>query len=345
MKNGILVLAVFFIGISLTAQDSGRYRVLFYNVENLFDVVDDSLTNDGEFLPEGDKHWTEGRYFTKLNHIYQVVMSAGEWDPPALIGLCEVENRFVLDQLVYETPLQQFGYRVVHFESPDWRGIDVALLYRRDAFTPDTAYPVPVVFPFDTTLRTRDILYVRGRIAREDTLHVFVNHWPSRYGGYLKSQPKRNFTAQVLRQHIDSLFHLLDRPNIIIMGDLNDNPGDESVSGILRADAPASPSVNPGSNLVNLSAAFEGQTGTGTLKYKANWDVFDQMIVSFSLVDSIPGLKVAGKKAFIHNPDFLLKTDEKYLGKKPFRTYVGPRYEGGFSDHLPVWLDLVEGGW
>lgn len=342
MKNGILVFGIIIIGFCLNAQESGRYRVMFYNVENLFDVVDDTLTNDEEFLPGGDKHWTEGRYYSKLNHIYQVVMSVGEWDPPALIGLCEVENRWALNQLVYNTPLQTFEYRIVHFESPDWRGIDVALLYKNNAFTPDTAYPIPIQFPFDSTLKTRDILYVRGRIARSDTLHIFVNHWPSRYGGYLKSQPKRNYAALVLRKQVDSLFNTLERPNIIIMGDLNDNPGDESVSGILRADAPSAPAVHSGSNLKNLTAVFEGQTGTGTLKYKANWDVFDQMIVSISLLDTIPGLKVSGEKANIHTPDFLLRSDEKYLGTKPFRTYIGPRYEGGFSDHLPVWLDLIE---
>ncbi|MEZ5083825.1 MAG: hypothetical protein R2750_10305 [Bacteroidales bacterium] len=139
---------------------------MFYNVENLFDTKDDSLTNDNEFLPESDRHWDNHKFYTKLNRIYKVIIGVGEWEPPAIVGLCEIENRYVLNKLVYDTPLKTFNYKIVHYESPDERGIDVAMIYRPDIFSVDTSVAINISFPFDPESRTRDILYVRGRLGQ-----------------------------------------------------------------------------------------------------------------------------------------------------------------------------------
>lgn len=335
-----LISALFFILIfsSCNAQETGRNRVMFYNVENLFDTVNDTLIRDEEFLPDGEKKWSNDKFYTKLNHIYKVMISCGEWDPPAIVGLCEIENRFVLEKLIYNTPLKKFDYRICHYDSPDERGIDVALIYRKAYFTPDTSYPISVRFPFEPGNKTRDILYVKGVIGSGETLHIFVNHWPSRYGGYQATAPNRNYCAQVLRNSVDSVCKNDSSARILIMGDFNDGPYDESLKNHLGAAVDSFSLSKDG--LVNLSAIFDREEHVGTLKYKENWDVFDQLIVSGNLLNDTAGLYVTKQEANIHNPDFLFMEDEKYLGIRPFRTYLGFRYIGGYSDHLPVYLDL-----
>lgn len=336
-------IVVFFIFISFTeqlsAQQATQNRLMFYNVENLFDTVDDPATNDEEFLPEGEKSWSQQRLYKKINNTYRVIIHCGAWEPPIIVGLCEVENRMVLNKLVYETPLEKFNYRVIHFESPDRRGIDVALLYRGNHFQPDTAYPLHVDFPFDSTAKTRDVLYVKGRINNKETLHLFVNHWPSRYGGYQATVAKRNRAAEIVRNAVDSLIRNDGEPNIVIMGDFNDGPMEPSLLTILGASVDTTESGS--FDLFNLTATYENDDQQGTLKYKENWDVFDQLIVSRNLLKKGPGLKIAPGGAYIFQPHYLCTDDEKYLGKKPFRTYAGFRYLGGFSDHLPVYLDLM----
>jgi hypothetical protein len=311
---------------------------MFYNVENLFDTVDDSLVNDEEFLPEGTRHWDKEKYYAKLTRIYRVIISCGEWDPPAIIGLCEVENRAVLEDLVQHTPLKKFNYRIVHFDSPDLRGIDVAMLYRYPHFIPDTAYPIPVAFPFDPDSKTRDILYVKGFVDGLASIHLFINHWPSRYGGYEVTQPKRNHAAITLRKAIDSILIHETGARILAMGDFNDGPFDESLVEYLEA-APDTSGQNP-ERLLNLTAPFAASTLSGTLKYREGWNVFDQLVASANLLNRQNSLFITEDRARIHSPEFLLEEDEAYLGVKPFRTYAGMRYLGGFSDHLPVFLDL-----
>ena len=310
---------------------------MFYNTENLFDTKDDTLKNDDEFLPEGDRHWDNYRFYKKLNNISKVIIAVGEWQAPAIVGLCEVENRFVLNQLVYETPLKNFGYRIIHKESPDWRGIDVAFLYRKAFFIADTFLIIPVRFSFDPDSRTRDILYVKGRFNDNDTIHFFVNHWPSRYGGYMETEAKRQHAALLLRNNVDSLFHLDPTSKIIIMGDFNDGPSDESIRKILMAEPGIQEEVPC---LVNLMAPYDQDKSSGTLKYQSSWDVFDQLIVSSYSLAADSGWVVKNSRATIFRSDFLLEEDERYLGQKPFRTYYGFKYQGGYSDHLPVWLDL-----
>ncbi len=322
-----------------TIQEDPEYiRIVFYNVENLFDIYDDSLKNDEEFTPAGIKNWNYKKFQQKLNNIYKTIIAIGEWEPPAIVCLCEIENRYVLNKLVYETPLKKFNYKIIHEESPDLRGIDVALLYRPKKFKPLFHKAIPVIFPFDTAKKTRDILYVKGVVFNEDTLHLFVNHWPSRYGGLLATKSLRNFTASVLKNTVDSIFENNSSANILIMGDFNDEPTDQSLTISLNA---VTDTINiKSAGLINLMALKQKTLNEGTLKYKNNWNFFDQFIVSYSLFNGNNKLHIDSQGAQIFNADFLKEEDSKYLGIKPFRTYSGPKYLGGFSDHFPVYIDL-----
>lgn len=339
----LLTLIVAILTSHLYAQQTGELtsRVMFYNVENLFDTKDDTLKNDEEFLPEGERHWDNHKFYQKLNKVAKVIIGVGEWQAPAVVGLCEIENRFVLNQLVFETPLKNYDYSIIHQESPDWRGIDVALLYRKSRFIPDTFFTIQVNFPFDPDSKTRDILYVKGRFITSDTIHVFINHWPSRYGGYLETKPKREFVAGLLRNQADSLFLVNPKSNILIMGDLNDDPHDESVSRILNAMPEPLDSC---CQLINLMSGYVTDNSIGTLKYRENWNVFDQVIISRAIYEGENGIQLSDEQAMIYRPPFLIEKDERYMGEKPFRTFKGFEYNGGFSDHLPVFLDLKMSG-
>ena len=349
MKSIRIILIIFLVSSSLfsaevkaqinSSENKNRFRIVFYNVENLFDIYNDSLTNDDEFTPEGIRSWNNHRFYKKLNNIYKVIVGIGKWEPPSVVGLCEIENRFVLNKLIYKTPLKNLDYKIIHEESPDWRGIDVALLYRQDKFEPLYFETINIRFPFDTSKRTRDILYVKGLIADNDTIHLFVNHWPSRYGGYLASKPKREFVASVLKNKTDSVFKTNRLANILIMGDFNDDPADESLTIFLKAKSDTSELVNPG--LFNLMSVYKKEWKAGTLKYKENWNVFDQIIVSDALLFGSNNLIISPERAKIYNADFLFEEDSKYLGKKPFRTYTGAKYNDGYSDHLPVFVDVL----
>lgn len=316
-----------------------RHRIMFYNVENLFDVYNDSLTNDDEFTPDGDRKWNNYRFYKKLNNLSKVIISIGEWNPPSIIGLCEVENRFVLNKLIYETPLKSFDYRIIHAESPDRRGIDVAMLYRQSRFEPIYFHPISINFPDNPESKTRDILYVKGIAGGADTVHFFVNHWPSRYGGYEDSKPRRIFVASVLRHKVDSI-NLADHdPKIVIMGDFNDEPWDESIRIGLKAKSDTL--VLKKDELVSLMGLPGKSPAVGTNKYQAEWSVIDQFIVSGNLVVEKDGMHVSGEGARIYQASFLLEEDETHLGYKLNRTYTGPVYHGGFSDHLPIYFDLL----
>ncbi len=335
-----LIFALIFTHLHAQQAETLTYRVMFYNAENLFDTKDDTLKNDDEFLPDSDRHWDNNKFYKKLNNTAKVIIGLGGWQAPAVVGLCEIENRYVLNQLVFDTPLKNYDYSVIHRESPDWRGIDVAMLYRKELFKPDTFFTIPVYFPFDPDSRTRDILYVKGRFA-EDTVHFFINHWPSRYGGYLETKPKRAFVAGLVKYKVDSLFNADSKSKIIVMGDLNDGPADESVSNILKA---LPEPLDSCCQLVNLMAPYDSDKSIGTLKYHENWDVFDQVIVSSSLLDGSAKLQILNRKALIYKPPFLIEKDDRYMGEKPFRTYYGFDYQGGFSDHLPVYFDISISG-
>ncbi len=317
------------------------FRIMFYNVENLFDTENDPNKNDDEFTPDGGRYWTKTRYYEKLRNIYKVIVAVGEWDMPKLVGLAEVENLKVLQDLIDNTPLYKSDYKIVHYESPDFRGIDVALLYRSNYFTLISKKAIPINWPKHIgTGTTRDILYVCGVTNLADTLHIFVNHWPSRWGGQLETEEKRMYVAGLVKHSTDSIFKTNKNANIIIMGDLNDYPTDRSLTESLQAQTTYD---NIKSNkLYNLSYYLQVIKKQGTHKYQGQWGILDQMIVSGALLSGEGKVFTSLEDAHIYSADFLLEPDEKYTGQQVKRTYIGFKYHGGYSDHLPVYLDLKQ---
>ncbi len=317
--------------------------VMFYNVENLFDTIDDPLTIDEEFLPDGRYRWNSERYQHKLDQLARVISADGQDKLPALVGLCEIENRRVLEDLVATERLKKAGYSIVHYDSPDERGIDVALLYQPTLFRVLSSEPLPVRVPFDLDFRTRDILYVQG-ILGNDTLHVYVNHWPSRRGGTEFSEPKRVQAANVLRTHLDRLAPRYRTFHVFIMGDMNDEPNDRSVKEVLGAMLFGTECKgDQKSCLYNLS--FFIPEGEGTYYYwrEKKWNVLDHMILSSSLLGSCDDQKVGEIRCrwsgfSVPQAPWMLKEDDGEW--VPFSSYARD-YEGGFSDHLPVRIMLV----
>jgi len=340
----LIFFGVFTSGITFSQSDytgfnseKGRnLRFMFYNVENLFDTIDNPEANDEEYLAGGARNWNSYRYYQKKNRIYKTIMAAGGWRPPELIGLCEIENETVLEELLWNTPFSKFEYKYIHRNSPDHRGIDVALLYDPERFFPVSENFLRLNLP-DEYSSTREILYSKGHTKQNDTLHVFVNHWPSKYGGAVKSQPKRNIAAKTLKAITDSILKVEKQAKIIVAGDFNDGPKAESVKKFLKADTPGDLIINQ--KLYSLSEQWLNEA-YGTYKYQGQWSVIDQFIVSGSLLKNSNELNTSQENAHIFAPAFLLEKDEKYIGKKPYRTYIGFRYNDGFSDHLPIILDL-----
>lgn len=325
-------------GVALMGQTDSLYRVAFYNVENLFHPSDDSLTADEAFTPTGSYHWSYTKYYRKISNVAKVLIAMGRGHPPAVVGLAEIECEQVLKDLCYHSPLRKFGYRYVHHDSPDRRGVDVALLYRDSLVSVVRERKLPVRFPFDTLARTRDLLYVCLRFPEGDSLHVIVNHWTSRYGGYAATVPKRNVCADVARACVDSVLAGDSSANILVMGDFNDYPTDESMERHLRARMYSSD--NGGDTLYNLMYAFEKESNMGSHKHEDFWGCLDQMVVSRALMFGTGGMCIVGRRAHVFRDDFLLVPDEKYGGVKNYRTFLGPRYVGGFSDHLPVFMEV-----
>jgi predicted extracellular nuclease len=310
-----------------------RMRVGFYNVENLFDPYDDPDTRDDWFTPEGEYRHTEYRYKAKLRSLAKVITALGGWEPIEVLGLCEVENLYVLEGLTNETMLKGFGYKIIHKDSPDSRGIDVAMLYRPEKFTPLHIDFKRVTFPHAPERTTRDILYVKGLTVNKDTLHIVVNHWPSRYGGQLASEPGRFHTASMVRALTDSLFSLNANANIIITGDFNDHPDDKSIMKFLEARPDTVGYGHP--ELINLMHKMMYKTGTHA--FGGKWGILDMFIVSTGLLKGMNKTKVI--RAQVFDMPWLIQ-DGAGGTTRPWRTYQGPSYLGGFSDHLPIILDL-----
>jgi endonuclease/exonuclease/phosphatase family metal-dependent hydrolase len=335
--NNFYLAIIFLIGCAAQGQKAleGSLQIAFYNVENLFHPSDDSLTRDEAFTPEGQRYWSFYRYRQKTNRIAKVILSMSENGPPACIGLAEVENLTVLEDLAATAVLQKYNYKIVHYTSPDRRGIDVAALYQPSLLRLDTSLPLAVKLADDPKFKTRDILYLK-MIPRQgrDTLHIYYNHWPSRYGGQAQSEPKRIAAALTLKAHTDSILSLNPSANIIIAGDFNDEWDNISLSEALQAGTPSG--ENP---LINL-AALE-KVNTGSHRYKGVWSFLDQIIVSQALYVPRATWALAEPKMRVHQPGFLLEEDARYPGLKPYRTFIGFTYQEGFSDHLPVYINLI----
>jgi predicted extracellular nuclease len=314
-------------------------RIMFYNVENFFDINDDSLKADEEFLPEGNKQWDKFRYREKALNIFKAIAAVGERQPPDIVCFAEIENSGVLKELIYNTPLDKIGYRISHFESPDFRGIDVGLIYNPNKIRMLRSYPLRIEFPGEPRKTTRDILCFKALLSNNDTLHLFVNHWPSRRGGEVKSEPYRLFVAEILRTKIDSILGVNACANVVITGDFNDEPLNNSLTRGLKAQTHISEPYHC-NHLYNLAARFQDKSGTGTYRFRNNWNMLDQFIVSGSLLRNTVSTWSCPDCMYIAAFDFLLETDEKYGGHKPEHTYLGPSYKGGTSDHLPVYLDF-----
>lgn len=323
---------------------SSFFTFVELNCENLFDTVHDSLKNDVEFLPESDYHWTRTRYWRKVNHLSQEIIALGElcphaqdfsdesigensmagaWHLPDMVALCEVENDSAMIALTKRSLLRKAGYEYVMTDSPDERGIDVALMYQPFSFRLLSTYPIRINRLPDTR-PTRDILYAKGILVNDDTLHVFVVHAPSRRGGELASRPYRLHVAEHLAHSVDSLYAIDDSSKIVIAGDFNDYD-----------DSPALKYLES-HHLINISKGARGRNAAkGTYRYHGEWRSLDHVLCSSPIAIRQLGCEIG-------DLPFLLQDDEKYGGKKPFRTYLGPRYLGGYSDHLPLvaWFEI-----
>ena len=290
------------------------------NCENLFDTRHDSLKNDLEFLPDGSYRWTPYRYWAKLNHLGQEIVAQSN-PIPDFVAMCEVENDSVMFDLTKRSLLRNASYEYVMTSSPDERGIDVALLYQPASFALLHSHSIRIK-PLPDTRPTRDILYASGLIITGDTLHVFVVHAPSRRGGELASRPYRLQVASQLAEAVDSVYAISRDAKIIIAGDFND-----------YADSPALQHLYD-HHLINISADAQGSHGAkATYRWHGEWRSLDQILCS-------PSLAARKQSSVIGDLPFLLEDDEKYGGKKPYRTYLGPRYLGGYSDHLPLVVQL-----
>lgn len=332
----LLLLAAF---LSVYGQKPGhqRFRVVSYNVENYFDCIDDSLTADEEFLPGAIRGWNYKRYADKQHAISRVLVAIGGWNPPELVGLCEVESRQALTDLVQYSSLRALNYQYIHYESPDPRGIDVALLYQPHRFRLLSHKAISAGMPGVEGYQTRDLLYVSGILPTSDTLHVFVCHFPSRSGGEHTTEARRMHAASILRLQVDSILTTNIEAKILMMGDFNDNPDNASLKDVLQAHNPVDDYRFD--QLYNLAWPLFKQ-GVGTLKYQGVWSTFDQILVSGSLLLSDSNCFHCRPEHYrIFDAGFLLEDDLQYMGKKPFRTYHGMKYQGGFSDHLPVVLE------
>ncbi|HKL39857.1 MAG TPA: hypothetical protein VJ894_04215, partial [Cryomorphaceae bacterium] len=302
----------------------------FYNVENLFDTIDDPLKKDNEFTPDSAKGWNSYRYSQKIEKLSEVISSMGSSPGPAVIGLCEVENIDVLRDLAANAQLSKGKYEPILIEGPDQRGIDVALLYSKKQFKPISSDSYSIDLGAEER-PTRDILHVRGKLKGGPMIHIFVNHWPSRYGGQEKSEPKRIAAAKVLATKTDSIHRMYPDEEIICMGDFNDYPDNRSLTEFLP--------TGEADLLVNLMTGLK-ETKRGSYNYRGDWDFLDQLIVSRSLTDGeLPDIVRGSTAPFF--TDSMVYTHPKYGDIKPKRTYGGPEYFGGYSDHLPVYTILA----
>jgi predicted extracellular nuclease len=350
VKKGIALLILFLGSSFLFAQGKSEYihdddprenkgvRIVFYNVENLFDTQNDPLTRDDEYTPDGTRNWSEFRFREKVKKLGQVILSVGGWEAPEIVGVCEIENRYVLERLINESALKKTKYEIVHQDSKDGRGIDVALLYRPDKFEVLHKEFIFLKFPYDTTRKSRDILYVHGKAVDDIELHLFVNHWPSRFGGQLESEPGRIFAAETVKKKCEEILAKDPLANIIIMGDFNDEPMDKSIRHHLGARKDTIGIKD--TELFNMM--YEKIGVAGTHKYQSHWGVLDQFIVSGALIKEKNNAFIKRHSANIFKAAFLLETDEVNMGYKPYRTFVGFKYHGGYSDHLPVFIDVMK---
>jgi hypothetical protein len=335
---------IFFIVLILVVSNKQSVKrsplvIAFYNLENLYDTIDNPMVSDDEFTPQGAKQYNADIYRDKLFKLATVIKDIGVTDHTAgaaILGVAEIENDTVLYDLVRHFLLRDRKLKIIHFDSKDARGIDVGLLYNPALFIPHQAMPLRVELPGRTkeASNTRDILYVKGNLMGE-SVHIYVNHWPSRRGGEVRSAPARAAAAIVCRKHIDSILLAVPYAKMIVMGDLNDNPVDKSIRKQLNTSGNLSHTqpqqlFNPWEQHYNL--------GYGTLANRDIWGLFDQILLSYAFTDTTQkGWQY--QKSVIYSKPFMVENSGKYIGY-PMRTWDGNNYRGGFSDHFPTYIVL-----
>jgi hypothetical protein len=338
-----LLLCIVIAGLSVGC-DAQNYKagiIGFYNLENLFDTIDTPDVRDTEFTPGADKKWTGKRYWEKIDNMAHVIAQLGRAEGlpgPAILGVSEIENRLVLEDLVKADAIKHLNFEIVHYDSPDKRGVDVALLYQPRYFKVTNSSSVPLMIQGEDGERiyTRDQLVVSG-IFDDEEMHFVVNHWPSRRGGESRSRPLRNEAAKLSRSIVDSILQINKKAKVVVMGDLNDDPNNESVELHLRAKG--DPQKLKKTDMYNpMYKLFKN--GIGTLAYRDQWNLFDQIILTPAFVgNNYSDYKF--RVAKVYNDKSLTVSEGRYKGY-PFRTYVGNSYKGGYSDHFPVYIMVIK---
>ncbi len=344
LSHLLLILTTTLFGIQIGNAQKEEVKVAaigFYNLENLFDTEDDPNIKDEEFTPDGSKAWTEDKYTEKLTNMAYVISQMGKELTPngvSILGISEIENRKVVEDLIKEPLLADRGYEIIHYDSPDFRGIDVGLIYNPNHFEVTKSTPIAVdISVGDNKRTTRDILHVEGLFDGEP-LHILVNHWPSRRGGEKKSAWKRNKAAKMCRAVIDSLETIDPGAKVIVMGDLNDDPTSESVRSHLKA-------VGKKSDLRKNRFLFNPyediyRRGLGSNAYRDAWSLFDQIIMTESLTNK-NDKGYYFHKGQVFNKKFLIQRSGQYKGY-PLRTFSFDKYQGGYSDHFPSFIYLIK---
>ncbi len=319
-----MVKTILFISLFCWRDTTNKDTFIFWNVENFYDWICDSTVVD-EFYYNGQMRWNYGRFVKKRDRLAKTILDFSYPDYPTFIGLAEIENRLVLNQLIYKTPLIKGEYGVIHRDSPDVRGIDVALLYIIALFNPIKSAFYPLISKEGDTLRTREILYCKGVLRGKDTLHILINHWPSKYSGKKISDISRSIAAKKLHNICDSILSVDSYSNIIVCGDFNETTHSNLYDSLLK---------------VLVRVELVSQLG-GTIKYRGVWQEIDHFFVSQNIYCLQSNPYLCSTSVYSHEVDYLLVRDIKYTYYKPYRTYIGPRYIGGFSDHLPIKIILI----
>jgi predicted extracellular nuclease len=320
--------------LSCNEQDSKTATVAFYNLENLFDTLPNIDSSDIEYTPNGEKKWDTDKYTAKLQHLAKVISELANGEPPTFLGVCEIENKKVLEDLIAEPSLKNVDYAIVHLESPDERGIDVGFIYNKSLFTVEhfTAHQPDLSYSND---KTRDILHVQGKVINGETLHFIINHWPSRGGYSEKSDEKRNAAATKLNAIKYSILKTEPNAKIIVMGDFNDEPSNTSIAETLAASCNQSATAKD--QFFNAFCAMDNAE-KGSYRYKNTWEMLDQIMVSSALLTDTTGIHFKKNSATIKSEPWMLQTG-KFEGY-PLRTFAGNTYLNGYSDHLPVYIVL-----
>ncbi|HOO99284.1 MAG TPA: endonuclease/exonuclease/phosphatase family protein [Bacteroidales bacterium] len=343
MKKMLVIVVMVFLSGQANSQTYRAGLIAFYNLENLFDTINNDNVLDEEFTPDGLNRWTGVKYLKKLGNMAEAISRIGEDDGwkggPAILGVSEIENRGVLEDLIRHPLLREAGYQIVHYDSPDRRGVDVALLYRTAFFrvTASGSNELRIFNESGERVFTRDQLVVSG-IFDGEPMHFIVNHWPSRSGGELLTKPRRNEAAMLTRHLVDSLLAIDKEAKVFVMGDLNDDPTDESLRKYLRAVG--NPEKMNEDEMFNCMYPLF-RKGVGSLYYRDGVNLFDQIVITQALT----GKDYSSYKFYqarVFNSQFLVQKDGQYKGY-PLRTMVGTVFQGGYSDHFPVYVLIVRG--